>query len=338
MEIGFFDIEDRRNRLSELGDNLEALDKVIDWNMFLPIIKKALHKEHKGPGGRPPYDYKLMFKILVLQKYYNLSDEQTEFQITDRISFMRFLHLDLHDKVPDARTIWHFKNELAQNKDDVAKELFDLFEKMLEEKSLIAHEGSIVDATFADVPKQHNNHDDREALKEGKTPESWSEKKKAHKDTDAAYAAKRGEKHFGYKNHVVVDSESKFITLYGVTPASLPDFKALVMFFERLDSRLYGDSAYNIKPVLKELVEREIEACLNKGNTKGHKISDEDKTTNRELSRVRVRVEHVFGYIKTALNGLNQRSVGMLRNRFNIGLTNLLYNMCRYKFVRQTQG
>ena len=336
MQIGFFDIEDRQNRLSELGDNLEALDTVIDWNMFLPVIKKALQKEHKGQGGRPPFDYIMMFKILILQRYYNLSDEQTEYQITDRISFMRFLKLGLYDKVPDARTIWHFKNELAQQK--VSDKLFNQFESMLEAKQLIAHKGSIVDATFVDVPKQHNTPDDKETIKEGKVPEEWSDKKKAHKDTDARMTKKRDEYHFGYKNHIVMDAISKFITAYLFTPANIPDFKSIPSFAGRMDSDLWADSAYNVKPVHEQLIREGIEPHLLKRNTKCHKISDDDRKENTEKSRIRVRVEHAFGFIKSTMNGINQRSIGKVRNEFNVGLTNLLYNMCRYEFLQRTQG
>ena len=113
-EKGLFDEEDRLRVLSKLGDSLEKLNEKINWEIFKPILKKALNKEAKGLGGRPAYDYILMFKIIILQRLYNISDDQTEYQINDRLSFMRFLGLELKDKVPDAKTIWLFKEKLIE--------------------------------------------------------------------------------------------------------------------------------------------------------------------------------------------------------------------------------
>ena len=88
MQLGFFNEERRYEKLSQMGDSLERLNAVIDWEMFRPILNRAFKKERKGPGGRPPYDSVLLFKILVLARLFNLSDDQTEYQINDRMSFM----------------------------------------------------------------------------------------------------------------------------------------------------------------------------------------------------------------------------------------------------------
>ncbi len=155
MQMGFFDNENRLNKLSQLGDSLVRLNNVIQWEMFRPILSQSLLKESKGPGGRPPYDCILMFKILVLQRIYNLSDDQTEFQINDRITFMRFLGLHLEDRIPDAKTIWLFRDTLT--KSGVIRELFDAFTHLLESAHIITRTGSIVDATFVDAPRQRND-------------------------------------------------------------------------------------------------------------------------------------------------------------------------------------
>ena len=110
-QAGIFDEIERLERLSELGDPLNKLNE-IDWDMFVPMIRKALAKTPKGPGGRPRYDIKLMLKVLMLKRMYNLSFEQTEYQINDRLSFMRFLDLGLYSTVPDAKTIWLFRETL----------------------------------------------------------------------------------------------------------------------------------------------------------------------------------------------------------------------------------
>ena len=111
---GFWDIDERYVRLSEAGDPLEKLDAVVPWEMFRKPLAKALKHSDRARGGRPPYNPVMMFKILVLQALYDLSDDQAEFQIQDRLSFMRFLGLGLGDKVPDAKTIWLFREHLSQ--------------------------------------------------------------------------------------------------------------------------------------------------------------------------------------------------------------------------------
>ena len=123
----FFDEEDRMKKISKIGDPLELLNKVIDWEMFRSTLNKAVvRKENTRKGGRPSYDVVMMFKILVLIRLYNLSDDQAEYQINDRRSFMRFLGLDICDTVPDAKTIWKFRNDLSQT--DVMEEMFMMFD------------------------------------------------------------------------------------------------------------------------------------------------------------------------------------------------------------------
>ena len=112
-QVNLFAEETQLERLSKLGDSLERL-KIIDFESFRPILTDGLKKERKSNAGRHPFDNVMMFKVLVLEKLFNLSDDQTEYQITDRISFQRFLGLSLGEKVPDAKTIWVFKNTLTE--------------------------------------------------------------------------------------------------------------------------------------------------------------------------------------------------------------------------------
>lgn len=109
--INFFAESDRIEKLKQMDNTLTRLEASLDWEMFRNPIKQAIRKEDQGLGGRPLYDEVLMFKILVLQRLYNLSDDQTEYQINDRLSFQRFLGLSLSSKVPDAKTIWLFREQ-----------------------------------------------------------------------------------------------------------------------------------------------------------------------------------------------------------------------------------
>jgi transposase len=162
---GFFDEIDRLKELSKLGDPLERLNAYIDWEQFRETLTGALRKEPKGPGGRPPFDYVMMFKILILQRLYNISDAQAEYQIKDRLSFMRFLGLDLCDTVPDEKTIWEYRERLVQAK--VLDTVFYRFTRRLEEKKVITYSGSIIDATFVDAPRQRNSRAENKTIKEG---------------------------------------------------------------------------------------------------------------------------------------------------------------------------
>jgi hypothetical protein len=100
--------------LSTAGDPLERLLRVVDFEVFRADLEAALSRSDRARGGRPPYDVVLMFKVLVLQTLYTLSDDQTEYQLKDRLSFMRFVGLALHDPVPDAKTIWLYREQLAR--------------------------------------------------------------------------------------------------------------------------------------------------------------------------------------------------------------------------------
>jgi len=146
MQFSFFDKPKRLAKISKLGDTLEQLNSIVNWNIFTPILDKAIQRKVNPKGGRPPFDTLLMFKILVIKRLYNLSLDQTEYQINDRITFMRFLDLDLGSTVPDAKTIWVYEDALSKSK--VGKELFDLFFEEINKAGYVTREGSIVDATF----------------------------------------------------------------------------------------------------------------------------------------------------------------------------------------------
>ena len=168
---GLFDYEYQLELINKHQPPLQKLNSVIDWEMFRTPIEEAFVIEPKAPGGRPPFDRLLMFKILILQRYYNLSDEQTEFQIKDRLSFMQFLGLQIGDKVPDEKTVWFFKEQLKEK--NLSKKLFELFTQTLIGNGIIAKEGSIVDASFVNVPRQRNSREENDAIKQGNIPESF---------------------------------------------------------------------------------------------------------------------------------------------------------------------
>jgi transposase, IS5 family len=340
MQLSFVAEDDRLEKLSKLGDSLEKLD-IIDWEAFRPLLKDALQKERKSNAGRPPYDALLLFKILILQRLFNLSDDQTEYQINDRMSFMRFLGLSMEDKVPDAKTIWLFRDTLTQA--HTMDRLFQLFNRQLERQGIITHTGTIVDATFVDAPRQRNTRDENKAIKSGEIPEEWQENapkakhKLAQKDTDARWTIKNGEKHFGYKDHAKVDADSKLITAYAVTDAAVHDSRRFVDFIDQTDRVVYADSAYSGQPIADVLPDT-VENRIHEKGYREHPLTAEQKENNRVKSKTRARIEHVFGYMTGSMHGLTLRSIGKARAEFNIACTNLVYNLCRYAILRNGQS
>ena len=307
--------------------------KVIDFESFRPTLTEGMKKERKSSAGRHPFDNVMMFKVLVLQRLFNLSDDQTEYQITDRISFQRFLGLSLGEKVPDAKTIWLFRNTLTTL--EIMDELFSQFNQMLEAQGIITHTGTIVDATFIDAPRQRNSRDENEQIKNNEIPEEWKKNphKMSQKDTDARWTKKSDETHYGYKAHIKVAADSKIILDYTVTSANVHDSNEFEEFFNEQDNAAYADSAY-IGRNLPEHVRNEV--C-----EKGYRnkpLTEAQKENNRRKSKIRCRIEHVFGFVTMSMHGLTVRSIGIKRAAFNIGLTNLVYNLCRYSFLSRKEA
>jgi IS5 family transposase len=328
-DYGFFDQDIRLSKLSQLGDPLERLNTGIDFEFFRSLLEEKLSKEPKGKGGRPPYDYVLMFKILILQRYYNLSDDQAEYQINDRISFMRFLNLTISDDIPDSKTIWHFSERLTDL--DLTEDLFVLFGKELEKLGLIVNEGKIIDASFVEAPRQRNSKDKNAQIKQGKGSELWKDQphKKRQKDIDARWTKKNHQNYYGYKNHTKVDSKSKLIDTYTVTDASVHDSQTVDTLLNQKDKdqELYADSAYVGQ---EEILDNY--GVIDQIHEKGYKnkpLTDNQKESNTEKSRTRVRVEHVFGFMENSMSSTYFRKIGMRRAKTVIGLMNLTYNMFR---------
>src|SRR5512136_3220147 len=221
MQTGMFDWQIRFRQLDEGGDPLPKIQRIMDWEVFRPLLEVVRDKERKSSAGRKPFDVVLMFKALILQSLYNLSDDKTEFQIRDRLSFMRFLGLSLGDDVPDAKTIWLFREQSIEA--GVIKKAFDQFEAYLCEQGFSARKGQIVDASIVPVPKQRNSREENKGIKQGEVTEDCSEQKKRQKDTDARWTKKNGQNYYGYKNHIDVDVKHKLIRSYEVTSASVHD-------------------------------------------------------------------------------------------------------------------
>ena len=200
-------------------------------------------------------------------------------------------------------------------------------------KGYIARGGQMVDATIVPVPKQRNTREENETVKRGETPVAWEEKpaKNRQKDKDARWTKKHGKSFFGYKNHVNADKTHKLIRDYEVTDAAVHDGRVLETLLDKANTGkdVFGDSAYRSAAAEEKLAARGFRSRICVRGTRGRPLSKAKAAANRAKSRIRARIEHVFGAQETAPGGRIVRTIGILRARLKIGLQNFVYNIRR---------
>lgn len=348
---GFFDLDERYQRLSETGDPLVKLAALIDFETFRRKLTSALKRSDGSKGGRPPCDPVLMFKILILQTLYTLSDDATEFQIKDRLSFMRFLGLGLADAVPDAKTVWLFREQLTRA--GAIEELFAAFDAWLKGQGYLAMPGQIIDASIIAAPRQRNTDAEKAALKEGKIPEDWAAKpaRLAQKDRDARWTLKRAKARaakddgakakveiaipvFGYKTHISIDRKHGFVRRFCVTSAAAHDGAQLANVLDSANtaSDVWADTAYRSKVNEAHLARQGRRSRIHFRRRAGLDLTPPQRKANSARSRIRSAVETVFAAQKHRF-GLFVRTIGLARARTKIGLANLAYNLNRFIWI-----
>jgi len=333
-QLGFFDADKRLAAISAKGDPLEMIDRVVPFESFRGEIETVVltpAKDKKSNAGRKPTDVIVMFRMLVLQSLYNLSDEQVEYHVRDRMSFTRFLRLGMEDRIPDGTTLWLFRETLG--KAGLIEKLFERFSQHLEAKGYIARGGQMVDATIVPVPKQRNGRDENDAVKAGKTPEAWEKNpaKNRQKDKDARWTKKHGKSFYGYKNHVNADAKHKLIRRYEVTDASVHDSRKFDELLNKANTSadVYADSAYRSAGTEAKLKARGLRSRIHQRGSRKHPLSKVQENANHQKSKVRARVEHIFGAQQTSPGGRIVRTIGIVRAKAKIGLQNLAYNIRR---------
>ena len=359
-QLGFFDLEDRYAQLSKAGDPLEKLAGVVDFEPFRYRLVKALKRSDGAKGGRPPYDSVLMFKILILQALYGMSDNQAEFMMRDRLSFMRFLGLGPSDPVPDATTtpdqvrdgVWLFREQLT--KAGAVEKLFARFDALLAGKGYLAMSGQILDASVIPAPRQKLDEGEKQAIKEGKTAaEIWPDNpaKAAQKDVDARWTLKRAKAKsdadsrnprrkpgpeiaipaFGYKNHIGIDRRHGLIRTWLVTDAAAHDGARLregLIDRENTSSEVWADTAYRSQANEDYLTSIGKKSRIHRKKPPGKPMARNTARANAKKSKIRRAVEHPFAHQKGFM-GLVIRTIGKARAETKIGLANLAYNIRR---------
>jgi len=347
---GFFDLPDHLKRLSDAGDPLLELERIIDFEAFRPVLEPTLNYSDGFRGGRPPYDPVTMFKVLILAAQNNVSDERMEFLIRDRLSWLRFLGFALGKPTPDENTIRSFRERLTNA--GAFQALFDEFDRQLRSSGYLPMGGQIVDATLVSAPRQRNNDGEKQAIKQGKSARDiWPSNpaKAAQKDVDARWTVKftraktreDGTKHatdiaiptFGYKNHIAVDRRFGFVRSFAVTDAAKHDGKVLrrIVTTDNTASDVWADTAYRSKANEAFLEKHGRTSRIHFKKPKGKQMPGHIARGNAAKSKTRARVEHVFGEQKSKM-GLFIRTIGIKRAEAKVTLVNLAYNMKRLVF------
>ncbi len=336
MFKSLFDTQTRLAKIDKNGDPLKKLNEIIDWEIFRPELARLRENVDDAKGGRPPIDPILKFKMLILQSLYNLSDDALEQQVLDRLSFMRFLGLGMGDDIPDAKTIWAFRERLKEF--GLTEKLFARFGDYLNRSGFDARQGQIVDASIVRVPIRRDSRENNDKLKRGEEVTQWSDNTRAQKDTDAKWTQKNGKQSFGYKNHIAPDVEHKLIRGYAVTPANVHDGNVCESILSsNADPSVYADSAYMSEERVNRLSSPDSSylPCIHEKGRRGHPLTESQKRANRARSSLRVRVEHVFGAQLQSAGNLTVRTIGLARATVKIGLRNLAYNISRFVLLKR---
>ncbi|MBI2771249.1 MAG: IS5 family transposase [Burkholderiales bacterium] len=325
----------RHSKLAQYTRVLNRLNALVDWSGLAKAVNDATGREGERPkGGRPPYPTQVMLKIVVLQQLYgNVADEEMEYALLDRLSWQRFVGLEDARDLPDARTIWAFKQLIAQGGGTEA--LFDEVLRQLDAAGLKAKGGQLIDATLIDAPKAHLDKHEKADIEQGKTPGHWSAKVAAHRDRDAHWSAKHGKWFYGYKAHINADQAHKLIRRIQVTPGNVGDtrlFEAMIDTDKeraRRGKTVYADRGYDSQANRRLLKDSQLCDAIARNDDRQRYDQSDVHRRNARLSRTRARVEHVFGGWEKTM-GKSLRCVGLVRARAHITLQAVVYNWRRW--------
>lgn len=308
-EIDFADAFVGNNQ--KLNQRLDKVNQLVDWKPF----ELKLNMIYASNTGRPSYPLLLLFKSLLLQAWYSLSDYELEAALDDRFSFRRFIKLSVSEKAPDHSTFSRFREQLITH--GVHDQLFKELDRQLESKGLILKKGTLVDATVIEAaPKKPNQKEDGTAGK-------------SDVDPDADWTKKGGRYLFGYKAHMGVDQESELIRKIAMTPAHVHDGEMLRNVLSGDEKWAFADKAYDSEKNHKVLEEQNIQNGILIKGTRKRKLIGIEKMCNKILSRLRCPVERIFGTLKQTYRYTRARYLGLRKNTLQLTLMSMAYNLRR---------
>lgn len=346
--IGFADLAaERRKVKTEFFDQVNTL---IDWRLISNIINKYYQKG-ESVSGRPAYEGLLLFKICLLQTWYNLSDYEVEDQVNDRISFSRFVGLSIDDKCPDHSVISRFRTELTQK--DVYEKLFKAMNKQLEKKKILVKGGVIVDASITDSPRKPKGKTEYEIVEDRQQEAKEEEREKEASqfklikktqpgvDSEGRWVKKAGKLRFGYKKHTVTDAQGLVLGIV-TTAANVNEISNLedVLDTCELAERTWvkADKGYKSKKNDTILQQKRLRNHIMNKAGKNRKLTEREIQVNKIVSKTRYKVERTFGSIKRWFGGGVARYVGLSKMHTQHLMEAIAYNLYRSPGIIMSQS
>lgn len=328
IKTSLFAAEEREQKLDRKGDLLSTLEKHVSFTALAAEIDRIAPRPSDKQGGRPPYPTELMVRALVLQHLYNLSDEALEYQLLDRLSFQRFCGLRHSSSIPDANTLWVFRERVSAT--GGADALFDAVQRQLQQHGFIARGGQIIDATLVEAPRQHLRKAEKALLAQDAVPADWTPTQRRQKDIDASWTKKHGKSHHGYKLSISADRKHKFIRKRHISTAKEHDTKHFEGVLDPANTNrdVWADKGYEDKAREQRLTQKGWRLHIQHKGKKGKPQSECQKRRNTRIAKPRARVEHVFGAM-LAMGGKLIRSIGLARAEFGLSIKAAVYNLLR---------
>ncbi len=328
IKESLFAAEEREAKLDKLGDILQVLEKHVDFKALSLAVDQAAPRPSQEKGGRPPFPTEIMVRAMVLQQLYNLSDEQMEFQLLDRLSFQRFVGLRQSSQIPDRTTFWTFKERLVNA--NASDTLFEAVNRELDKHGYIARCGQIIDATLVPAPRQQLNKDEKALVKQDAMPIDWTPAQRRQKDIDATWTKKHGKSYYGYKLSTSADKRYKLIRKLKVSTASEHDTHHLeaVLDTSNTSRDVYADKGYVDSEREARLQEEGWRLQIQHKAPKGKPLSNCQQQRNQRIAKSRARVEHVYASLQQ-MGGKGLRCIGLDRAVLQLNLKAATYNLRR---------
>lgn len=333
IKTDLFAADAHRQKIDGLGDPLVEIESCIDFAALAAEVDRVAPRPVSPQGGRPPFPTETMVRILVLKRLYNLSDEQMEYQLLDRMSYQRFCGLSQASNIPDRTTVWTFENRIGEAG---ANTLFDGMNAQLLAKGFIARGGQIIDATLVPAPKQHLNKEEKELVGQGATPADWSPAKRRQKDTDATWTKKHGKSYFGFKLSVNVDKKHKVIRKIETGTASTHDSQHFDAVLDQSNTSrdVYADRGYPSDAREAKLKAAGLRNHIQRKGKRNKPLSACQQGRNQRIAKTRARVEHVFAAINQ-MGGKLIRTIGQARANFAMTMMATCYNLKRMVYFNK---
>jgi IS5 family transposase len=326
-QIGFADFMVSRRPMK--SSFLDEVDRMVDWRPIEKILNRN-YKKKASADGRPAYPALPLFKMLLIQRWYNLSDPGLEEAVNDRISFLRFTGFSMENSIPDETTICRFRNELAKR--DLFERLLDKINDQLQSRQLLVRSGAIVDAGLISSARRPRKMIDMmpEDRKEEEGAVLSNHKLTYSDDVEAAWVRKGNQPHYGYKMHMATDAAG-FVLGGHVTAANMSDTGELTAILNGLalqsDAAVLADKGYASAKNRDYLQDRGYTDGIMSRASRGRSLTEDEKARNRSISKTRYVVEQTFGTLKRRYGLFRARYVGRLKTQGELLLCSIAFNL-----------